>query len=564
VRAVVYVWKDAGSGLAYVDDFAFGVTSGSTPPPPAGPNLLLNGTFENGLASWVNWGNTTTSSQAAAGTSAAQVGTAAGGLGQRVSGIVPGNTYRVTAQAKVSSAGETGYLGLKFMDGAGNSLQDAVVPFRSTSYASAQVELVAPPNATTALAYVWKNAGSGFAFVDEVELRGASAPPASFPVNNDLQRVTTATDEYTSDYGQHPFVARLVDGSYVVVWSEVYKAWCSQRYSAGAVPMGGKSCTPAYLLNGEMAVAALADGGWVVVWQVQGTIWVQRFRADGTAAEAPHNPTVASQDYSPGVTALPGGGYLVRWARVVASGVAATYARQYDASGAPLGPESRINTSQFPMDIAVLADGSFVAAWVTPLQSPTQSVVFAHMASLTQGGPETIVPVQGGTPVGTEGVSVAALKGGGFVLTWVASFPQPGRTLPQDQAVTQQFSASGAPAGTQTVVRPITVPYTTCYYPDPLPCPAEIQHTPAVAALSDGGYVVAVSSMSQHSESFSSAFVRRFSADGVPLGPATEVHASRGAEPKIAIAGGLYGDFLVSVSDIYLWVKRYTADAAPQ
>lgn len=178
VRAVVYVWKNAGSGTGTVDDFAFGAASGSTPPPPTGANLLLNGAFENGLASWVNWGNATTSGQAAAGTSAAQVGTGAGGLGQSVTGIVPGDRYRVIAQVKVSSADEIGYLGLKFLDDAGNSLQDTAVPFSTTAYSSAQLELVAPANATTALVFLWKNAGGGFALLDEAALQGPAASPA--------------------------------------------------------------------------------------------------------------------------------------------------------------------------------------------------------------------------------------------------------------------------------------------------------------------------------------------------------------------------------------------------
>lgn len=174
VKAVVYVWKNAGSGLAYVDDYALGVAPGSAPPPSSG-NMIVNGGFESSLANWENWGNASTStSQAAAGSFAAQVGTGAGGFGQPVGGVVAGKTYRVGALAKVSSADELGYLGVRFTDDAGTRLLEQNVSFSSTAYSTAQLDIAAPANATRALVYVWKNAGSGFAYVDEVSFTQAA------------------------------------------------------------------------------------------------------------------------------------------------------------------------------------------------------------------------------------------------------------------------------------------------------------------------------------------------------------------------------------------------------
>lgn len=177
VRAVVYVWKDAGSGFAYVDDFVLETADGSAPPaPPPAANLVTNGGFESALSGWVDWGNAATSGQAAEGAAAAQVGTGAGGFGQDVGGIVAGGTYRLSGLAKVSTAGETGYLGVRFTDDAGTRLLEQSAAFGSTAYAAAQLELVAPANATRALVYVWKNAGGGFAYVDQVALGQVAAP----------------------------------------------------------------------------------------------------------------------------------------------------------------------------------------------------------------------------------------------------------------------------------------------------------------------------------------------------------------------------------------------------
>jgi hypothetical protein len=165
IRALVYVWKNDGSGFAYLDDVAFGVA------PSSAANLVLNGGFESGLAQWVNWGNAATSAtQPFAGSAAAQVGTAAGGFGQTVRGIVAGNAYRLSAQVKVSRLDEVGFLGVKFMDDSGTSLLDRNVAFTSTAWSRAQLDLTAPANATRALVYVWKNDGSGFAYLDEITM----------------------------------------------------------------------------------------------------------------------------------------------------------------------------------------------------------------------------------------------------------------------------------------------------------------------------------------------------------------------------------------------------------
>jgi hypothetical protein len=211
--ALVWVWKNAGTGNVYVDDVAFGPASGSPPPPavPAPPapallqNLVSNGGFESGFDSWANWGNAGASStNPVAGTASAKVGTAAGGFGQNVTGVAAGFKYHLTAQVKVSAPGETGLLGVIFTDNAGVSLLDTLVPFASTTVSTAQVDITAPPKATGALVYVWKNDGSGFAYVDEVQFGPALpdfdlVPVAAWP--HTLLQGGLATDAYWVEDG---------------------------------------------------------------------------------------------------------------------------------------------------------------------------------------------------------------------------------------------------------------------------------------------------------------------------------------------------------------------------
>src|SRR4051794_33877316 len=184
VKAQVYVWKSNGPGYAFVDELAFtqavaSVATGSS------TNLVTNNPgFEAALDGWENWGNAAAvTGQSSGGAYSVRVGTGAGGVGNTVSGIASGKTYRVTGQLKVSDASESGFLGLAFLDSFGNHLLEQNVPVRSTSYTTAQLDLVAPPNTSRALVYLWKNAGAGFAYADDIALSatGVTAAPAASP-----------------------------------------------------------------------------------------------------------------------------------------------------------------------------------------------------------------------------------------------------------------------------------------------------------------------------------------------------------------------------------------------
>jgi hypothetical protein len=183
--AIVWIWKNAGSGNAYLDDVSFGPAT--NPPPTSAPpasNLVSNGGFESGMANWVNWGNASAvSGQANSGTSALSVGTAAGGAGQTVGGIVPGTVYRLVAHAKVSDSSETVFVGVNLLNQAGAAVAQMAVPVSSTTYTPVSFDITAPPDAVNAVVFVWMNAGSGFGYVDDIVFGAApgSAPAPDAP-----------------------------------------------------------------------------------------------------------------------------------------------------------------------------------------------------------------------------------------------------------------------------------------------------------------------------------------------------------------------------------------------
>jgi hypothetical protein len=169
------------------------VTAPAPAPAPSG-NLVTNAGFESGLTGWANWDNSSAvAGQATSGSNALQVGTAAGGVGQNIAGMKAGSSYRFSGKAKVSVAGETAYLGLKFFDAAGSTLLEKNTPVSSTNYAAFNVDAVAPASAASAMVYVWKNAGPGYAHVDEVALAApdavtapASSQPAPAPTDGKI------------------------------------------------------------------------------------------------------------------------------------------------------------------------------------------------------------------------------------------------------------------------------------------------------------------------------------------------------------------------------------------
>jgi len=181
VKAVVFVWKNAGAGHAYVDDLVLTPASGAAPA-SGGANLVSNNGFESALANWTDWGNASAvAGQSSSGSYSVRVGNGAGGLGTDILTIVGGKTYSLTGQVKVSDPAEVAYLGVSFFDPDGNKLLEQNVPVSSTSYSPAKLDLAAPANASRAMVYVWKNAGSGFAYVDDVGLAPVDGATAATP-----------------------------------------------------------------------------------------------------------------------------------------------------------------------------------------------------------------------------------------------------------------------------------------------------------------------------------------------------------------------------------------------
>lgn len=521
VKALVYVWKNGGSGLGFLDEIAFGPAGGAAPALASSGNLVTNAGFESGLANWVDWGNAASTAEAAAGSSAARVGTGAGGFGQRL-GVAAGTSYRLSALAKVSTPGEVGYLGVLFTDDAGTGLLVQNVVFRSTAYSTVQADLTVPANATRALVFVWKNDGSGFALVDEVALAGTAggtpatppAPPVVGQAAGPEVAVTTSGSFTPLPWGGW-VTAKSVGGSRVL-----------QQYGADGQPVGPAT---AFVAPPDIgSVVPLQGAGAAAVWLSQlgggvGQVWTQAYGANGVALGSPVpvaqvNPVPPT---GPGMTLNPaavpqlaplvGGGYAVVWALPQAAGATAhtdlgVYSQRFDAQGRPAGAVQQATMAGAGfLDVVGTTTGGYVVSW--GIQAPG-SAGGARAYSATG---EPLAPAQvagsswipGAGPRGT----MTPLAGGGAVLVW---------QLRAQPVFVQFITGAGIalPAQMASDVAPSSYGLV------------------AAAGLPDGGAAVAWTDLGGR------VYARRYAADGTPRGLQTRLNlvtTPSGSAPQLAV-----------------------------
>ncbi len=232
-----------------------------------------------------------------------------------------------------------------------------------------------------------------------------------------------------------PSVAYLADGSFVVAWqSDPVRA---RRYDAVGVPIGltlqlGDFYAP--------TLAALAGGGFVLVGsrttpdgggrEVLG----QRFDASGVPVGSEFvaaSPDVPSGIGTTSVTGTSDGGFLVG----LYGGV-----RRFDASGAPAGPAFAVDAgeeirAQVPA-IAVSDSGEILAVFAgggEPQAGTSSDDIFVRTFDVDGAPTGAAAPVNDHLGGDQDGVSVAKLSTGSFVVAWMTDGYAPGGHTAQGQ-----------------------------------------------------------------------------------------------------------------------------------
>jgi hypothetical protein len=373
-----------------------------------------------------------------------------------------------------------------------------------------------------------------------------SFPGAAWPQGQPVGPEFLVNTYTTGDQGQ-PVAVMDPSGSFVVVWTSLpaqdgsgYGVF-GQRYDGSGAPVGPEFRVNSYTTGAQFSPSVTADalGDFVVVWMSGGQdgsgygVFAQRYDSAGTplGSEFRVNSYTMNDQYNPSVAADSSGNFVVVWTSSTQDGSSyGVFGQRYAGSGAPLGPEFRVNTysTGSQLDPAVAADpaGNFVVAWAGDLQDGSSYGVFGQRYASS------------GAPVGSEfrvntystdnqGIpAVAADASGGFVVAWT-SFGQDGDSR---GVFGQRYAGSGAPLGPEFRVNTFTT---------------GLQEIPIVAVDASGNFVVVWDSGGQDGSSVG-VFGQRYDSSGSPLGLEFRANTTTANEQSAAsVAANAAGSFVV-------------------
>jgi hypothetical protein len=304
-------------------------------------------------------------------------------------------------------------------------------------------------------------------------------------------------NSYTTGEQAYPAIASDASGNFVVVWQSdeqeggVQNVF-AQRFAASGSPLGAE-----FRVNTNMGrlqvvrpnIATDSSGNFVVVWTESGlgfaSIVGQRYANSGSAlgtAFRVNTYTIVSPPDLPAVAMDPVGNFVVVWSTSFPGSPSwDMLGRRFASTGAPLGPEFRVNTSTpgylVSPDVAVDASGNFVVVWDSTDSYGGAGDLFGQRYASNGGrvGPE----FQIATSAYVQFVpSLTSDTVGNFVVVWL-SYGQDGSS---SGVFGQRYASDGAPLGTEFRVNT----YTT-----------SAQTLPAVAADPAGNFVVVWESQGQ-------------------------------------------------------------------
>lgn len=288
----------------------------------------------------------------------------------------------------------------------------------------------------------------------------------------------------------------------------------AQRLRPNGTPLGPQ-ITVAEAEEGVGAphVAEYANG-FVVVWHgPDGSdtgIFAQRYRPNGQRIGrviAVNVETQGTQAF-PRVASLPGGGFAVVW-QTAAHGPGADIAlRLFNNNGSPRGPEQRVNENaerdQITPDIAVLEDGRFAVVWGSEMR-PNRFGVMARLFR-PNGNPQgrdrvvdDLNQVLQPSPV------IAARSQGGYAIAYDAA--RNNQRVRPSHIMVRRMAIAGGLLGPRMRANSRFAGH---------------HHSPTIAALRNGAFVVGFSSPTGNSHGIA---LRLFGSAGTPLGEQLQANA---------------------------------------
>ena len=218
--------------------------------------------------------------------------------------------------------------------------------------------------------------------------------------------------------------------------------------------------------TGGNSIATDSVGNFVITWSSVNQdgsggygVYAQRYNASGAAmgSEFQVNTFTSAEQIFSSVAMDGAGNFFITWSSVNQDGSHwGVYAQRYNASGAAMGSEFKVNTftsgSQIYSSVAMDGAGNFVITWSSFGQDGSNWGVYAQRYNASGAAMGSEFKVNTFTSSNQIYSSVAIDGAGNFVITW-SSLGQDG----SDSGIyAQRYNASGAAVGSEFQVNTFT------------------------------------------------------------------------------------------------------------
>ncbi|HEX2464309.1 MAG TPA: hypothetical protein VHR17_06745 [Thermoanaerobaculia bacterium] len=335
--------------------------------------------------------------------------------------------------------------------------------------------------------------------------------------------------------------------------------------SAQPAKLGAEFQVNTYSYSGQRypTVARDGDGDFVVLWNGPESIGAgngvfgQRFSSAGAAVGVQFlvNTYTTGSQGRPAVAMGAAGDFVVAFMSVQDQDNYGVFARRFDANGGALGGEFQLNqytvSAQRIPRVGRRSSGDFTAVWQSPREGGGGYGIFARRVSSAGAVQASEFQVNTYTTGTQKYPSIGMTGAGAFVVAWQSDGQEGDLGI-----FARRFDSSGNALATEFQV------------------PSYItgdQAEPTVAVDADGDFVIAWHSAEDGSGA--GIFARRFSSAGVALGLEFQVNTTTaGTQRFAAIAAESDGDFVVNWEDsggldgniAGVFGKRFTSAGAAQ
>ena len=350
----------------------------------------------------------------------------------------------------------------------------------------------------------------------------AEAPPSATP---------SVPDAGVSNGYSHA-VAMDSAGDFVVAWQEynmdVYDYdICAQRYDAAGVPRGSPFQVNTFTAGDQEypVIAMDVDGDFVVVWTSEEQdgdsygIYAQRYNALGArlGSEFRVNSVTAGNQYAPAVAMNEDGDFVIIWTDSARGGI---YGQRYNPAGVPQSGEFQSSGTNggYWGTVAMRNDGGFVVVWGSSgIEGQRYDALGAAL-----GEPFEVTTANSANP------SIAMDADGDFVVGWT----EWDRDGDESGVFARQYDAEASPLGADFQVNSY--------------CIGDQEGTCSAVAMADDGRFV-ITWESEYQDGYGTGiYARRYGADGIAQGGEFRVNTcSRGDQKWPAVAADARGNFVV-------------------